>query len=179
MARRNLKSITQMGSGKMIYRIIVSAAILIAGFVLRAVVGSSIRKKVEAQVLKPHSGLLAHKISTVFFVVAVVLAVGFVWGTSPKNIWISVASIVALTAIAFFGVWSLVSNVVAGLILLIARPLDIGDEVVLLPEDIQCTVTNITGIFLVLRDREGAVITIPNNFVFQRIIKKVKKQNGT
>jgi len=162
----------------MISRIIVSAVLVIVGFVLHGVVRASIKKKVKAQTLKPQSALLARKITTVFTAVAVAIALGLVWGVAPRNIWVSLASVATLVAIGFFAVWCILSNIVAGVILLISRPFDIGDEVVILPEDIHGTLVNITSLFLVLEDNEGDIVTIPSNLVFQRIVRKVKRKDG-
>ncbi len=161
-----------------IYQIIATAVILMVGLVLRGIASSSLDRKVKTQGLKPQSGVLARKIVTAFIVIAVVITVGLVWGVGPRSIWVSLTGILTLVVIGFFAVWCILSNVVAGLILLISRPFDIGDEVLFLPENVQGTVTNITSLFLVLKDSEGSPVTIPNNYVFQRIVKKVEKKNA-
>jgi small conductance mechanosensitive channel len=161
----------------MIYRVIASGATLVAWAVLRAIGGAMISRRVKAGTLQPQNAVVARKMVTLLLLLLLVLALGFTWGASPKTIWISVASIVVLIAIAFFGVWSLINNVVAGFVLLLSRPFEIGDEIVILPDNIQCTVADMTAVFLVLKDREGTVIIMPNNFVFQRIVKRLKKES--
>jgi small conductance mechanosensitive channel len=161
----------------MIYRIIVSGAILVSWVVLRAIGGAMISRRVKAGTLRPQNAVVARKMVTLLLLVLQVLALGFTWGATPKTLWASVASIVVLIAIAFFGVWSLINNVVAGFILLLSRPFEIGDEIVILPDNIQCTVADMTSVFLVLKDGDGTVIIVPNNFVFQRIVKRLKKES--
>lgn len=161
---------------EVIYRIIISGGILVAGFVTRGIIGASINRRVRSKTLKPQSGLLARKLATAFILIAVILAVGLVWGVAPRTIWVSLASVITLVILGFFAVWCILSNIVAGLILVISRPFDIGDEIVLIPENLQGTVKNITVMFLLLEDSEGNAISIPNNLIFQRIVKKVEKR---
>ncbi len=160
----------------MLYQIIVSAVILIVGVVLRGIVSASLRRKVKTQGLNPQSALLGRKIATGFILAVAALAAGVVWGVGPRAMLASLAGIVTLVIVGFFAVWCILSNIVAGFILLVSRPFGIGDEIVVLPENIQGTVTNITSVFLVLEDNEGAKVTIPNNYIFQRIVKKVQKR---
>jgi len=161
----------------MIYRVIASGAILVAWVVLRAIGGAMISRRVKAGTLRPQNALVARKMVTLVLLLVLVLALGFTWGATAKTLWVSVASIVVLMAIAFFGVWSLINNVVAGFILLLSRPFEIGDEIVILPDNIQGTVADMTAVFLVLKDGDGTVIIVPNNFVFQRIVKRLKKES--
>jgi len=162
---------------KLIYQMIASAVIVIVALVLRGIASASIKKKVRTQGLKPQSALLARKIITAFIMLIVVLALGFVWNVAPGNIWVSLVGIIAVVSIGFFAAWCFLSNIVAGVILLISRPFEIGDEIVFLPDNIRGTVTNISSMFLTLQDKDGGIITVPNNFVFQKVVKKVKKEN--
>ena len=162
----------------MLHQFIATGVILVAAIVLHGVATSAIRRRVKTRGLKPQSGLLARKMSTTFIILAAVLAIGLVWGVAPRNIWVSVASVVTLVAIGFFAVWCILSNVIAGFLILISQPFGVGDEVVFLPENIQGTVANITSMFVVLEDSEGTTVTIPNNFVFQRIVKRLKKADA-
>jgi small-conductance mechanosensitive channel len=161
----------------MIYRFIATGVIVVAWVVLRTAAGITISRRVKAQTLRPQNALVARKMVTLLLLLLLVLALGFTWGATPKTMWISVASIVVLIAIAFFGVWSLINNIVAGFILLLSRPFEIGDEIVILPDNIQCTVTDMTAVFLVLKETDGTVIIMPNNFVFQRIVKRIRKES--
>jgi small-conductance mechanosensitive channel len=162
---------------EVIYRLIISGVILVAGFVLRGLIGASINRKVRAKTLKPQSGLLTRKLATAFILIGVVLAVGLAWGVAPKTIWVSLASVITLVILGFFAVWCILSNIVAGLILVISRPFDIDDEIILVPENLQGTVRNITVMFLILEDSEGNTISIPNNLIFQRMVKKLEKKS--
>ena len=55
-----------------------------------------------------------------------------VWGVNIKDIWISVAGILAMIAVAFFAVWSLIGNILAGVIIYFTTPFKINDNIEIL-----------------------------------------------
>jgi small-conductance mechanosensitive channel len=162
----------------MIYQLIATAAVLLVGVVLRGVMSSFVNRRVKGGAVKPQSAFLARKMATVFLFIVVVYVVAFIWGVGIRTIWVSLASIITLVTIGFFAVWCILSNIVAGFILLISRPFDIGDEIILLPENIQGKVTNITVLFLILEESDGSTVTVPNNFIFQKIVRKSGKRGA-
>ncbi|NQZ78609.1 MAG: mechanosensitive ion channel [Ekhidna sp.] len=83
-------------------------------------------------------------------------------------------SILGLVAIGFFAIWSLLSNIIAGIIIYIINPFKISDTIVLVEKEITGKVTDIGLIFTTLADDEGS-FTVPNNLFFQQVIKVKRK----
>jgi small-conductance mechanosensitive channel len=69
-------------------------------------------------------------------------------------------------------VWSVVSNVLCSLLLLIIRPFQVGDTIELPTQSIKGKVINFTLMFTTLRGDEGELVQIPNNLFFQMPLKR-------
>lgn len=94
-----------------------------------------------------------------------------IWGLSFKNVWVTVSSAVAVVAIAFFAIWSLIGNILAGLILFFTTPFRIEDEIEVMPDGIKGEVLAINAFYTVLRDDELNYINVPNSLFFQKYIR--------
>lgn len=96
-------------------------------------------------------------------------------GMSITSFWAFISAVVAMIAVGFVAVWSIVSNVFSAVLLLGTRPFRIGDRIELVdagtPEKgIKGTVINIGLIFIELKERQQHII-IPNNMVFQKFVR--------
>ena len=131
-----------------------------------------LRKIRRARVISLHRAIRILSILLVFLVLA------FVWGVSPKNVWIVATSILGIFAIGFFAVWSILSSYVAGLFLLMADSIRIDDEIELVQSGIKGTVVQMKLMFVVLSDNENNQIYIPNNMFFQTMTKRILKRDN-
>ena len=102
-----------------------------------------------------------------YFIIALIS----VWGINVKNLWISITSILAVIAIGFFAIWSLLSNICAGVILFFTSPFKVDDYIEILPENITGKVLAVNLFFALLEDDEGYHINVPNSLFFQKYIK--------
>lgn len=96
-----------------------------------------------------------------------------VWGGDLNNLWISLGSILGVIAIGFFAIWSILSNIVAGIIIYTINPFKIKDTLILVEKEVSGKVIDIGLIYTKLEDDEG-IFTVPNNIFFQQVVK-VKK----
>ena len=94
-----------------------------------------------------------------------------VWDISLHNVWVALSGILAVTAIAFFAIWSLVGNILAGIILYFTSPFKIEDAIEVMPDEICGTVLAINTFYTVLLDQDGGYINIPNSLFFQKYIR--------
>jgi small-conductance mechanosensitive channel len=110
-----------------------------------------------------------------------------IWGLNVKNIWISVSSALALVAITFFAMWSLIGNILAGLLIYFTSPFKIEDEVEVMPDEIKGQVMAINTFYTILQDEHGDYINVPNSMFFQKYIRvkstkfrenKIKEDSG-
>ena len=157
-------------------KITVTLAILVVVVVLRYVLRSSIHRFAASRQFKESRGKFIYRISRTFLYLFALLAVVSVWGVDVRNVWVLLTSVMGIVAIGFFAVWSMLSNIVAGFFLFAADPFRIDDEIVVLPEGIQGTVVDLKLMFVVLRDEKGDVLHIPNNLLFQRVVKRIARE---
>lgn len=94
-----------------------------------------------------------------------------IWQISLRNVWASLTGILAVTAIAFFAIWSLVGNILAGIILYFTSPFKIEDNIEVMPDEIRGTVLAINTFYSVLLDENGGYISVPNSLFFQKYIR--------
>lgn len=96
------------------------------------------------------------------------------------NAWAVLSASVTAVAIGFFALWSVLSNMVCALLIVLFRPFRVGDEIEL-PDANSTTsvggvVTDMNLLFVTLKeqrqDDRAAVIQVPNNVFFQRIVRR-------
>lgn len=108
--------------------------------------------------------------AALLWLVAVLLILD-AWGIGPAGLWGVLVSAVAVIGVGFLATWSIVSNLTAGLFLTIWRPFRTGDTVIVLPENAKGRVEERNLMFTTLREEDGGVLTVPNNFFFQKLFR--------
>lgn len=103
--------------------------------------------------------------------VALVLILS-VLGFNLGGLWAIFSTVLAMVAIGFVAVWSVLSNVSCTVIMLIARPFNIGDEIEVAGEPISGRVVDLNFVYTTLKDAEGRLLQIPNNLFFQKVVKR-------
>ena len=102
-------------------------------------------------------------------------------GVNIGNVWTMISAIVAMIAIGFVAVWSVLSNLLCTVMLIIFRPFRIGDEIEVIDPAMTAgtsgRVRNINLIFTTLTDTTAdaespVIIQVPNNLLFQKIIRR-------
>lgn len=97
-----------------------------------------------------------------------------IWDVNLKHVWVSLTGLLALIAVAFFAVWSLVGNILAGVILYFTAPFKIDDTIMVLPDEVGGTVLAINTFYTVLIDEDKNYVNIPNSLFFQKYVKVIK-----
>ena len=161
-----------------IVKIIATFVALLSTFLIQYAAKLSINRVIRTKRFKESRGRFIYRISRAFLLFLGAFALISIWGVEVKNVWVFVTSVVGIVAIGFFAVWSMLSNIVAGLFLFVADPFRIDDEIVILPEGIQDIVIDLKLMFVVLEDGNGNTLHIPNNLLFQRVVKKIKRQSN-
>lgn len=108
---------------------------------------------------------------------ALVLLLGIL-GFNIGGIWAMLATVVGMVAIGFVAVWSVLSNVLCTLIILVYRPFEVGDELELPGEPVQGKVVDLNFIFTTLRSEDGSLLQVPNNLFLQKIIRRRRGKAG-
>lgn len=90
------------------------------------------------------------------------------------------STVLALVAVGFVAVWSVISNFLCTFLLIIFRPFRVGEFIELLGGDgARGRVTELTNTHTVLEDDDGSIYCIPNNLFFQKPIKKFRRSGVT
>ncbi len=94
------------------------------------------------------------------------------WFGVLGNTWALLSAVLALVAIGFVAVWSILSNVLCSLLLLLARPFRIGDTIELPAQGLGGKVVDFTLLFTIMEHESGDLIQVPNNIFFQTPIRR-------
>lgn len=93
-----------------------------------------------------------------------------------QSVVAAVTGVLALVAIGFVAVWSVLSNTLCSLILIITRPFRVGDTLTFPPDTWGGKVVNFNMLFTTLETEDGSFLQVPNNTFFQRPMLRSKGQ---
>ena len=158
--------------------IIIVLILVVFGFLLR--ISNKVKKLlVTKQFISPTIAHLLYNIFKWLITISFFLLILQQLGLSIATIWAVISALVAMIAIGFVAVWSVLSNILCTLMLLIFQPFRVGDEVEIvdpaMTTGISGVVQNINLMFTMLRSsNESEVIytQIPNNLFFQKLVRK-------
>jgi len=160
---------------------IISLVLIVVFFLINLAIKSYISRKVTRGEAKEKRAALIRKIINNLTILLILFSLISIWGLNFDNLWVYLTSVLALIAVGFVAVWSILSNVLAGLLLFFTGTVRVGDKITLLTdkvtlpqEAISGKVKHISTLFVELVDEESNTIYIPNNLLFQRVIKKSK-----
>lgn len=151
-------------------QIIVTGVLILALPVVKYVTRKLIKKyaflnkKIESrtnQVLR----VILISINLTFFISLIII-----WGVDPRNLLIALSSIFAVIGVALFAQWSLLSNITAGIIIFFTSQFRIGDHIRIMDKDMpfDARVEDILSFHVLLRTREGEIVSYPNSLFFQK-----------
>ena len=103
--------------------------------------------------------------------VALVVVLNFVGGTIA---WASLTAVLSAIAVAFFAMWSILSNVTSAILLITFRQIKVGDHVEVIEsggETVKGKIVDISLFSTTVEEDLGSSVRIPNNFFFQRTIR--------
>lgn len=147
--------------------IIILAAVLLYSVLKRALKLLTRRTSFTEKELDP----VRRAIKWIITIAAFVLVLG-AFGANVGGLWGVLSTILAMIAIGFVAVWSILSNVLCTLFIIIFRTFAVGDEIEFAGEPVKGRVTDLNFIFTTLDAGDGTVIQIPNNLFFQRVLKR-------
>jgi len=96
------------------------------------------------------------------------------WGVGLAGVWGLLVSGTAVIGVGFLATWAIVSNCTSSLFLTIWRPFQVGDTIVLLPENTGGRAIERNLMFTALQEDSSTVIYVPNNFFFQKMFRVTK-----
>jgi small-conductance mechanosensitive channel len=106
-------------------------------------------------------------------------------GVSATILWTALSGFVAVAAVAFFAMWSVLSNLLCAVLIYTVGPFRIGDVVELVDTTdkpgIKGRVTAINLLFTTLiepAELGGALVQVPNSQFFQKSVRRWRGTDG-
>lgn len=122
--------------------------------------------------LHEHDTAPLRRIGRWLIIIVGLLAALNVIGFNLGGLWAVMSTLLAMVAIGFVAVWSMLSNTLCTVLILISRPFSIGDDVEFVGEPTRGRVTDLNFLFTTLQAEDGGEIRVPNNLFFQKILKR-------
>ncbi|MFH1416110.1 MAG: mechanosensitive ion channel family protein [Elusimicrobiota bacterium] len=154
--------------------IVISSILVFTVYLLARIAKYKARKTQEKLNLDKSRYLLIKRLISMFSFLFIFAVLIFVWGINLKQVWLTLSGVAAMVAIAFFAIWSLLGNILAGVLLYFTAPFRINDNIEVSPDGITGKVIAINTFYTVLMDEDEAFICIPNTLFFQKYIKNYK-----
>ncbi|MFZ9683711.1 MAG: mechanosensitive ion channel domain-containing protein [Cephaloticoccus sp.] len=157
---------------KLLAAVPVAVLVLIGGLICQLAVSRALTLLARQTRLTDTDVLPLRKVARlVVYGVTFILVLG-VFGFELGGIWAMLSTILAMVAIGFVAVWSILSNTTATLLLLVLRPFQIGDTIELQSENMKGRVVDLNFFFTTLEAEDGATFQVPNNLFFQKVVKR-------
>lgn len=101
------------------------------------------------------------------------------WGYDTSRITVIFSSVFAIIGVAMFAIWSILSNITAGIILFFSFPYKIGSKIKIHDKDmpIEAVIEDIRAFHLHLRTMDGELITYPNNLILQKAVSLIEREH--
>lgn len=159
-----------------------SAVAIIAGYLVYKLVCRALKKMSTKGFLDYQLRIILGGLVKWIIIVAVVLSsLGF-FGVSVGTLWATLSGMLALIAIGFIAVWSVLSNILCSILLIIFPPFRIGDEIEIQEPTASFSVrgkvvsTNMLFTSLEVTNKEdneadGTILRVPNNVFFQKYVR--------
>ena len=94
------------------------------------------------------------------------------WGFQINGIIAVIGTVLGLVAIGFVAVWSVLSNFLCTLVLVVIKPFYVGDEIELPNAQVRGRVVDLSLVYTTLESAPGETVMVPNNTFFQVIFKR-------
>jgi small-conductance mechanosensitive channel len=104
---------------------------------------------------------------------AVLLSAMLMLGFDLQGLWSTLVPVLSLVAIGFVAMWSILSHMLASILIVVFRPFEVGDRVEIMGDDlILGEVADLNPIYTTLHAEDGGTIQVPNNVFFQKALKR-------
>ena len=154
----------------------VTVGIVILFFVAKKIAHRSLHKHAQKNSLEVTRMVYMRKLTNFVLIVIFATIISFVWEVSFKGLSVYFSAFFTLVGVAFFAVWSMLSNITASVILFLFFPIKFGSKIKIVDGDNSVTgiVDDISLFSIKIRLDDGEVVSYPNNVAIQKPIKHLK-----
>ncbi|MFC3607640.1 mechanosensitive ion channel domain-containing protein [Stutzerimonas tarimensis] len=161
--------------------VIISLAFVLSRLVSRFMARLAARYPLPQELLLPVRGGLHWLIIGVALIMVLER-----FGMSATVLWTAFSGFVAVAAVAFFAMWSVLSNLLCAVFIFSAGPFRLGDRVELIENGekpgVKGRVLDINLLYTTLEEHresgETNLVHIPNSLFFQRMVRRWNGQAG-
>ncbi|AMZ73704.1 MULTISPECIES: mechanosensitive ion channel family protein [Pseudomonas] len=155
--------------------------ILVAGYVAQRVVARTLTGLGERYPFPPQLVIILRGVLRWLIMGTAVLVVLERLGVSATVLWTALSGFVAVAAVAFFAIWSVLSNLFCAVLIYTVGPFRLGDVVELVDTTdkpgIKGRVVAINLLYTTLIEPEelgtgSAMVQVPNSLFFQRSVRR-------
>ncbi|MGE0485569.1 MAG: mechanosensitive ion channel domain-containing protein [Gammaproteobacteria bacterium] len=159
-----------------------AAAVVVLAVGVHVLVRRTVRRLHGRGTLSENAGFIARAVSKWGLTVVVLLSVMQQFGVSVHSLWTALSAVFVMLAVGFIAMWSVLSNVLCALFLVVFAPFRIGDRIEILEvsakevdkRGLRGKVTGMDLIYTTLLDEsDRSTIRVPNNLLFQRAIRTI------
>lgn len=154
--------------------------ILLIAYILQRLVARGLTRIAERYPLPPELLLPVRGGIRWFIMGGALIMVLERFGVSATVLWTALSGFVAVAAIAFFAIWSVLSNLLCAVLILTVGPFRLGDVVELVESFekpiVKGRVIDINLLYTTLeeesQDGTGAIVQVPNSLFFQKVVRR-------
>lgn len=121
---------------------------------------------------------LMFKYINILIIIIATFLLSLTWGYNPQELALIFSSVFAIIGVAMFAIWSILSNITAGILLFFSFPYKIGSRIKIHDKDmpIEAIIEDIRAFHLHLRTLDGELITYPNNLILQKAVSLIERE---
>jgi small-conductance mechanosensitive channel len=102
-------------------------------------------------------------------------------GFEVTSIWAGLLTIMAMVAVGFIAVWSVINNIFCALLMLVFSPFRIGDEIEIIEatggKGLRGRILKVNLMFTSIDEigesgKKGVIVQVPNNIFFQKTLRR-------
>ncbi len=160
--------------------------ILIFGIVAYYLVQRGVKSLSAKEFLPEPVTLLVARVARWLIILLVILLSLEEVGIYASSIWAALSAFVVLIGVGFVAVWSVLSNMLCSVLLLVFTPFQLGDDIEIIEptggSGLRGTVIGLNLLFTSLEEftEEGnsrVVVSVPNNIFFQKTVRRISGQD--
>jgi len=124
--------------------------------------------------VKKGRGKLVKKTNKFFSICVGLIFVLIIWGVNQAELAVFVGAVLTVLGIAMFAQWSILSNITSSMIIFFSHNVKLEDTITILDKDyeIEGRISDIGLFFVILKTKDGELVSFPNNIFIQKMIKK-------
>jgi small-conductance mechanosensitive channel len=155
--------------------------IVLIGVVANAIIRRTLKKLSERQILVEPLHVMLRGITWWTIVIVVILMILQQAGVRVVGLWAGLLTVAGMVTIGFIAVWSVLSNILCAVLLIVFAPFRIGDDIEIIEatggKGLRGKVVNLNILYTSIEEvtEEGThegVTYVPNNIFFQKTIRQ-------